>query len=51
VNTAKRIEGAARGGEILVSDAFRVAARIDAVDARSIEAKGKAAPLMVHRVA
>ena len=50
VNTAKRIEGAARGGEILVSDAFRAAARIEAGEARSIEVKGKAAPLTVHRI-
>jgi class 3 adenylate cyclase len=47
VNTAKRIEGAAAAGEILLSDA--VAARVSPAvsGARSIEAKGKAVPLRV----
>lgn len=52
VNTAKRIEGAAAGGEILLSAAFCAAAAIPpGVAARSIHVKGKAAPLAVHRAA
>ena len=47
VNTAKRIEGAAAAGEILISDAM--AARIHPAVSitRTIEAKGKSAPLRV----
>ncbi len=50
VNTAKRIEGAAAGGEVLVSDAVR--ATLDASTAlggrRELIAKGKAIPLAVY---
>jgi class 3 adenylate cyclase len=49
VNTAKRIEGAAAGGEILLSDAFRAAAGLsEPSPGRSLNVKGKAAPLAVH---
>jgi class 3 adenylate cyclase len=49
VNTAKRIEGAAGGGEILLSDAFRTAAGLDAPAlVRTVRVKGKSAPLAVH---
>jgi adenylate cyclase len=49
VNTAKRIEGAAAAGEILLSDAFRAAAGMrDSSPARSLNVKGKASPLAVH---
>ena len=51
VNTAKRIEGAAGPGEILASEAFREASRAGSLGARSIEVKGKVAPLAVHRLA
>lgn len=50
VNTAKRIEGAAGPGEILASEAFRAVGRLDSGGARSIEVKGKAAPLALHRM-
>jgi len=50
VNTAKRIEGAAAGGEVLVSDAVRVA--LDPATAlgerRDVVAKGKEAPIAVY---
>ena len=50
VNTAKRIEGAAGGGEVLVSEAVRAA--LDPATAlgerREIVAKGKEAPLAVY---
>lgn len=49
VNTAKRIEGAASGGEILLSDAFRAAAGLRTPSpVRSLSLKGKSAPLAVH---
>jgi class 3 adenylate cyclase len=49
VNTAKRIEGAASGGEILLSEAFRAAAGLQApTPMRSLVVKGKSAPLAVH---
>ena len=48
VNTAKRIEGAAGRGEVLLSDDFRVAAGLAAAGGRTIEVKGKSAPLVVH---
>jgi class 3 adenylate cyclase len=51
VNTAKRIEGAAAGGEILASEAFRAAAGVESRGERRIEVKGKSAALQVHRVA
>lgn len=50
VNTAKRIEGAARSGQILMSDAFRAVARVDAARTFSIDAKGKAERVAVHVV-
>jgi adenylate cyclase len=50
VNTAKRIEGAAAPGEILASEAFRAAAGVPSAGARSIEVKGKADSLAVHRL-
>jgi len=50
VNTAKRIEGAARGGEVLVSAPVRAAldpaARFG--ERREVLAKGKEAPIEVH---
>ena len=50
VNTAKRIEGAAGGGEVLVSQAMRAA--LDATSAfggrRELVVKGKEAPLEVY---
>jgi class 3 adenylate cyclase len=50
VNTAKRIEGAAGGGEVLVSQAMRAA--LDAASAfgarRELVVKGKEAPLEVY---
>jgi len=51
VNTAKRIEGAAAAGEILVSEAFRAAAGAECDDERHIDVKGKSMALKVHRVA
>jgi len=48
VNTAKRIEGAAARGEILLSEAFRGAASLETGPTRSIVVKGKSAPLQVH---
>jgi class 3 adenylate cyclase len=48
VNTAKRIEGAAGPGEILGSKAFLAAVGADRTAGRSIEVKGKTAPLEVH---
>jgi class 3 adenylate cyclase len=48
VNTAKRIEGAAAPGEILASEAFRAAAAARSEGERTIEVKGKGAPLRVH---
>ena len=49
VNTAKRIEGAAGGGEILLSGDFCAAAGLPPREpARSLRVKGKAAPLAVH---
>ncbi len=50
VNTAKRIEGAAGAGEILVSEAFRARVGLAAGETRAVEVKGKAAPLVLHRV-
>ena len=50
VNTAKRIEGAAAPGEILASEAFRQAAGEPSLGQRSIQVKGKSAPLAVHRL-
>ena len=50
VNTAKRIESAAGAGEILASEAFRAAAGVPSAGGRSIEVKGKAVPLAVHRL-
>jgi class 3 adenylate cyclase len=50
VNTAKRIEGAAGPGEILASEAFCAASGAASLGARSIEVKGKVAPLRVHRL-
>jgi adenylate cyclase len=47
VNTAKRIEGAARGGEILLSEDFRRAADVACVHSREVAAKGKSTPLLV----
>lgn len=53
VNTAKRIEGAAGGGEVLVSEAVRVA--LDPVtslgERRELVAKGKEAPIEVYLLA
>jgi len=50
VNTAKRIEGAADGGEVLVSEAVRAA--LDAAtplgERREVVAKGKEAPVAVY---
>ena len=50
VNTAKRIEGAAGGGEVLVSDPVRVA--LDPVtklgERREVVAKGKEVPIAVY---
>jgi class 3 adenylate cyclase len=50
VNTAKRIEGAAGGGEVLVSDALRAA--LDPATAlgerREVVAKGKEVPIAVY---
>ena len=50
VNTAKRIEGAAAGGEVLVSDAVRAA--LDPATSlglrREVIAKGKEAPVAVY---
>jgi class 3 adenylate cyclase len=50
VNTAKRIEGAAGSGEVLVSDPVRAAlgagARLG--DSRDVAAKGKEIPITVH---
>ena len=51
VNTAKRIEGAAAPGEILVSEAFRAAADVESAGEMRIEVKGKSVPLAVHRLA
>jgi len=48
VNTAKRIEGAAARGEILLSEDFRAAAGLAVAASRTIEVKGKSAPLVVH---
>ena len=50
VNTAKRIEGAAGGGEVLVSDAVRAALDPATVlgARRELLAKGKEAPLAVY---
>jgi class 3 adenylate cyclase len=48
VNTAKRIEGAAARGEILLSEDFRAAAGLAVAAPRTIEVKGKVAPLVVH---
>jgi adenylate cyclase len=48
VNTAKRIEGAAGRGEILLSEDFRAAAGLAGGESRSVEVKGKATPLVVH---
>jgi class 3 adenylate cyclase len=48
VNTAKRIEGAALAGEILISEDFRRAADAASAQSRTIAAKGKSAPLVVH---
>ena len=49
VNTAKRIEGSAAAGEILLSGAFWAAAGLSAREpARSLRVKGKAAPIAVH---
>ncbi|MGE5098342.1 MAG: adenylate/guanylate cyclase domain-containing protein [Betaproteobacteria bacterium] len=47
VNTAKRIEGAAAAGEILLSDAAAARAGLHGAATRSIAAKGKSAPLEV----
>lgn len=53
VNTAKRIEGAAGGGEVLVSESVRVA--LDPVtsvgERRALVAKGKEAPIEVYLLA
>ena len=50
VNTAKRIEGAAQGGEVLVSESVRTA--LDAASPlgarREVVAKGKEMPIEVH---
>ena len=49
VNTAKRIEGSAAGGEILMSGAFSAACGITARGpGRALRVKGKAAPIAVH---
>jgi class 3 adenylate cyclase len=50
MNTAKRIEAAAGGGEVLVSDAVRAALdpATAAGAARQLVAKGKEAPLAVY---
>jgi class 3 adenylate cyclase len=50
VNTAKRIEGAAAGGEVLVSDAVRVALDPAAAfgERREVVAKGKEIPIAVY---
>lgn len=50
VNTAKRIEGAAAGGEVLVSDALVRALGPDALvgAARELVVKGKSAPVRVY---
>ncbi len=52
VNTAKRIESAAQGGEILISDAAReMAAQTFPMGAgREITAKGKDEPLIVYAI-
>jgi class 3 adenylate cyclase len=50
VNTAKRIEGAAAGGEVLVSDALVLALGPDASlgSRREVIAKGKDIPIGVY---
>jgi class 3 adenylate cyclase len=48
VNTAKRIEGAALAGEILISEDFRRAVDAASAQSRTIAVKGKSAPLVVH---
>ena len=48
VNTAKRIEGAAAAGEILLSDAVATRIPPEVRITREIAAKGKSAPLRVH---
>ncbi len=48
VNTAKRIEGAAGPGEVLMSDAFCEAAGIPPRAGRAIAVKGKSRQLDVH---
>ena len=49
VNTAKRIESAATGGEVLVSEAVlrQIAAAFACGAARTVSVKGKEAPLKV----
>jgi class 3 adenylate cyclase len=53
VNTAKRLEGAAAGGEVLLSEAARAAhgGELACGPARQIAAKGKDAPLTVFPLA
>ena len=48
VNTAKRIEGAAVAGEILLSDAVATRIPPEVRITREVFAKGKSAPLQVH---
>lgn len=45
-----RIEAAATGGEILLSEAFRAGAGLAPCEPRGIAAKGKTEPLEVHRL-
>ena len=51
VNTAKRIEGEAGAGEILASEAFRVASSAATSKERRVHVKGKYSALVVHRLA
>lgn len=48
VNTAKRIEGAAAAGEILLSEEISRRALEPGVATRTMEVKGKSAPIRVH---
>ena len=52
VNTAARLASAARGGEILMSEASRAAAGIGSgqVEARLLDLKGKAEPFLAYRL-
>lgn len=52
VNTSSRLEGAAKGGEVLVSEylADRIKDRFEIEDAGSISLKGKAKPVHTYRI-